>query len=149
MSDYPARDAGGVAKENTGIVWYEHPVFGLRVGELASVPVFGLASALRGHHPRARDADHRGVNPQPRHREELAARLLQQPRGQPPSDGATREQLIGRTHRQGQPEDEVTVMVYRHMPAMVEALDKARELAAHIEGTFRAPQKLVRAAYLW
>lgn len=150
VSDYLARDAAEWAKENTGIVWYEHPVFGLRVGELASVPVFGagkrasediilergmrtIVASIRSHGT--------GKNLQHAFCNNLVAN--------PPSDGATWEQLIGRTHRQGQPEDEVTVTVYRHMPAMVEALDKARELAAHIEGTFRGAQKLVRATYLW
>ena len=49
----------------------------------------------------------------------------------PPSDGATWEQLIGRTHRQGQEADEVTVEVYRHTAPFLEAVEKARDLPVH------------------
>ena len=64
----------------------------------------------------------------------------------PPSDGATWEQLIGRTHRQGQQADEVTVEVYRHTEAFKSAVEKARDLSDYIEGTWGATQRLASIA---
>lgn len=63
-----------------------------------------------------------------------------------PSDGATAEQLLGRTHRQGQLADEVTFDVYRHTEVFAQAVEKARGLASYIEGTFGAAQRLSSAA---
>lgn len=64
----------------------------------------------------------------------------------PPSDGATWEQLLGRTHRAGQMQDEVTFEVYRHSEAMRNAVERARDLSAHIEGTFGVTQRLASVA---
>jgi hypothetical protein len=64
----------------------------------------------------------------------------------PPSGGAEWEQLLGRTHRQGQVADEVTVEVYRHTQPFREAIETARELSAYIQGAFGATQKLVTKA---
>jgi hypothetical protein len=65
----------------------------------------------------------------------------------PPSDGATWEQLVGRTHRYGQNADEVRVAVYRHVEEMREALDKARLLAAYIDDTMGGAKKMLRATF--
>lgn len=64
----------------------------------------------------------------------------------PPADGAAWEQLLGRTHRQGQEADEVTVDVFTH-GAFQQALDKAKTLAYYIESTFGAPQRLTKATW--
>lgn len=64
----------------------------------------------------------------------------------PPSDGATWEQLLGRTHRAGQTADEVTVEVFRHTEPFRAAIEKARDLADYIQGTFGASQKLASKA---
>ena len=64
----------------------------------------------------------------------------------PPSDGATWEQLLGRTHRAGQVADEVTFDVYRHTESFVNAVDRARDLSQYIEGTFGVTQRLASVA---
>lgn len=64
----------------------------------------------------------------------------------PGSDGAGWEQLLGRTHRNGQLADEVTFEVYRHTEPFRNAVDRARELSAHIEGTFGVTQRLASVA---
>ena len=127
VSDYLARDAAEWAKENTGIVWYEHPVFGLRVGELASAcPFSGLASA-----PPRTSSSSAGCGPSWRQSAATApGRTCSTPSATTSWPTPERRGHLGAAHRSnapaGQPEDEVTVTVYRHMPAMVEALDKAR-----------------------
>ena len=64
----------------------------------------------------------------------------------PPSSGSEWEQLIGRTHRQGQTADEVTIEVYRHTEPMTRAVEKARDLSEYIEESFGATQKLASKA---
>ena len=64
----------------------------------------------------------------------------------PPSSGSEWEQLLGRTHRQGQVADEVTVEVYRHTEPVVRAVEKARDLSEYIEESFGASQRLASKA---
>ncbi len=149
IDDFLARDAASWASSEVGIVWYEHVAFGAAVSKLANIPQFGpgedagrailaergarsVVASIRSHGT--------GKNLQPFCRNLVA---------NPPSDGATWEQLIGRTHRTGQLADEVSVHVYRHAPAMIDALDKAKNLASHIQGTFGGVQKLLSASFLW
>lgn len=64
----------------------------------------------------------------------------------PPSGGAEWEQLMGRTHRQGQKADEVSVEVYRHTKPFRDAVETARTRAGYIQGVFGTSQKLVSKA---
>ncbi len=147
IDDFLARDCAVWAAAQVGIVWYEHVAFGAMVAKLGGLPQFGpgeeasrnilaergtrsIVASIRSHGT--------GKNLQPFSRSLVA---------NPPSDGATWEQLIGRTHRTGQQADSVGIGVYRHLPSMVEALDKAKVLAAHIQGTFGGRQKLLIASY--
>ena len=61
---------------------------------------------------------------------------------EPPANGQTWEQLIGRTHRVGQPEDTVYVHVLQHTKVFVKALDNACIHAQYIEQTQGLPQRL-------
>lgn len=63
----------------------------------------------------------------------------------PPTSGQTWEQLLGRTHRAGQPADEVRCAVGHHHPAFREAMAKARRRARYIEQSNGQPQKLLFA----
>jgi hypothetical protein len=64
----------------------------------------------------------------------------------PPSSGATWEQLLGRTHRVGQRSDEVEVWTYRHTPELRECLDDAIGQARYIHATLGLEQKLLTAS---
>ena len=64
----------------------------------------------------------------------------------PPSSGGEWEQLLGRTHRQGQMADEVSVDVFQHTEPFKKALEKARDLSEYIKESFGAPQRLVSKA---
>lgn len=64
----------------------------------------------------------------------------------PISSGSECEQVLGRTHRAGQQADEVTVEVFRHTEPFRAAIEKARDLAGYIQGTFGASQKLASKA---
>lgn len=59
-----------------------------------------------------------------------------------PSSGKACEQLVSRTHRFGQPDDEVNVWFYGHTVDARLAVKKSREDAAYIEETTGSSQKL-------
>lgn len=66
---------------------------------------------------------------------------------EPPSSGAIWEQMLGRTHRQGQEADEVEVYVYAHTEPFRRALRSAIESARYIEESFGTRQKLAMATW--
>jgi hypothetical protein len=149
INQWLARDAATWVAAGPGICWYEHDLFGRRVAELAGRPFYGpgadasariiLEDGSRGIVASIR-AHGTGKNLQAFSRNLVA---------NPPSDAAAWEQLVGRTHRQGQLSDEVTVELYRHTAPMIEALDKAKMYADYIQGTMGGSQKLLRANYLF
>ena len=129
-------------KKQEGILWYEHAAVGealaqagLRVygaGEdldtATSPPVF--AAAIRVHGT--------GKNLQ-RYAKNFVLNW--------PGDGATCEQLVGRTHRQGQEADEVEVFYPEHTPQAREAVRRALRDARYIEDTQGTQQKLCRGTW--
>lgn len=67
-----------------------------------------------------------------------------------PSSNATNwEQMLGRTHRDGQRADEVKVSVCLHTPELLLAWEKANEVARFIQNTQGQRQRLVIAAKLF
>jgi hypothetical protein len=148
IDDWLARDAADWCRHGAGICWYEHDLFGRRVAELAERPHYGPGADASARIIRERGAGSivasirahgTGKNLQ------CFARNLM---ANVPSDAAVWEQCLGRTHRQGQLSDEVTVEVYRHTPVLIEALNKAKMLAQYIQDIMGGSQKLLRATYL-
>jgi hypothetical protein len=147
IDDYLAQDAAAWCREGSGICWYEHDLFGRRVAELAGAPLFGAGTEAstrligeRGERSIVASIRSHGTG---KNLQQFARNLV----ANTPSDAAIWEQLIGRTHRQGQLADEVLVLVYRHTPVVIEALDRARMLAQYIQDTMGGSQKLLRATY--
>lgn len=147
IDDWLARDAAEWCKTTVGICWYEHDLFGRRVAELADRPYYGPGAdaGLRllsetGRHSIVASIRAHGTG---KNLQQFSHNLL----ANQFSDAAVGEQLLGRTHRQGQLADEVTVEVYRHTHVFIEALDRAKMLASYIEGTMGGSQKLLRANY--
>jgi hypothetical protein len=66
----------------------------------------------------------------------------------PPSSGKDWEQLLGRTHRQGQEADLVTCYVTTHADTLRDAFSSARALASYTEETTGTRQKLCAATVL-
>jgi hypothetical protein len=60
----------------------------------------------------------------------------------PPSNGASWEQLLGRTHRGGQTRDAIRVVVMAHTQELASALKSARADAAYYESAYGADTKL-------
>lgn len=64
---------------------------------------------------------------------------------EPPSSGAVNEQLLGRTHRQGQTSAVVRADVFQHTWPLRQSFRKACERAAYIQDTTGQRQKLLLA----
>ncbi len=148
IDKFLVEDAGDWARQNVGIVWYEHDLFGRELARHGGFPYFGpgadASSALlleRGGRSIVASIRAHGTG---KNLQCFQAGLV----ANSPSDAAVWEQLIGRTHRQGQLADEVTVDLYRHTQPVIEALDRARMLAGYIAGTMGGPQKLLKATWL-
>jgi hypothetical protein len=62
-----------------------------------------------------------------------------------PTNAATWQQLLGRTHRQGQTSDLVQASMYQHTWPLRTKLQKAMARARYIQGTQGEPQKLLHA----
>ncbi len=152
INNYLAADAAKWARENRGIVWYEHGAFGEWVSELAGLPMFGAGKdakvALLGDAKRgiigedgsrsvilSIDAFGTGTNGLQR---KFCDNLLANPMASP--DGW--EQVLGRTHRLGQKSPVVRNWFYRHTPEIRKLVDSALAAALYVEGTLAMPQKI-------
>ena len=147
IDDFMVRDCvEWLHREGPGIVWYEHDAFGRAVAAGSGVVYAGPGRegderllALTGSEAVVASIRAHGTG---KNLQQFNRCLV----ANPPSDGATWEQLVGRCHRQGQLADEVLIEVYRHTDPYRAALDKARDLAGYIQESFGAPQKLVSKA---
>ena len=146
ISEYLARDCIGWALDEPGIVWYDHAAFGEKLSALSGIPFFGpgpqASSAILAENGKRSiiasvKAHGTGKNLQAWSRNLIA---------NPPSDGGAWEQLLGRTHRQGQTADEVIAEVYLHTEELKEAIELAIHRARYIESTTGTRQKLLYAA---
>jgi len=139
IDDFLVRDALAWLKDHPkGLLWHNDIAIESAL-RAAGVPTYGagevppmdgskggLALSIRVHGT--------GLNLQYAHHENLLLSF--------PSSGKTMEQLIGRTHRQGQDADEVNVWYYGHTTDAASAVLKARQDARYIESTQGTPMKL-------
>jgi len=127
-------------REGPAIIWYEHKAFGERVAEVGELPLYDAGTdASQADAPVivcALRVQGTGRNLQHYSRNLLTTM---------PPNGATFEQVVGRTHRQGQEADEVMVDWYAHTPEMNDALAKVIDDAEYIEETTGQRQKAVYA----
>lgn len=144
LSDWVAEDAARWA-EQPGIVWVDHVALGERVERVSGLRYYGggaLASSdiLQEKGDRsivASIAAHStGKNLQAFHRGLIL---------NPPADGETWEQTIGRMYREGQRASEVTIDVLQHTDGLRGALRKATELAKFVFETSGSVKALLYA----
>ena len=139
IDDFIVRNALAWLKDHPkGIIWHNDVAIESAL-RAAGVPTYGagevppldgskggVALSIRVHGT--------GLNLQYAHNENLLMSF--------PSSGKTMEQLIGRTHRQGQDADEVNVWYYAHTVDASAAVMKARQDSRYIESTQGTPMKL-------
>lgn len=127
-----------------GIVWVDHTAVGERLSSELGIPYFGAgAKASRdildasGPIVASTHAHHKGKNLQG----QWSRNLVTSPR----SSGKLWEQLMGRTHRQGQPADEVTFDVNLSDQSLMDSFRQALADARYLEDTLGARQRLLYA----
>lgn len=138
LDDFLVRDALKWHNEHPqGLIWYAHRSVAAKLEE-AGLPVYGggtdpptdgrtgLVLSVQSHGT--------GKNLQA-HSENLFLSF--------PTSGTTAEQLVGRTHRQGQQADEVRVDYYAHTGPALKAVAKAVREAQYQHETTGSQQRLV------
>ncbi|MGL5441357.1 MAG: hypothetical protein ACRDDJ_02680, partial [[Mycobacterium] stephanolepidis] len=151
LSDFFVEDCLKWLAEGPGLLWYEFDGLARRVLERARSAGLVVAPCGPGRDGDTRVKDLNGseaavisirAHGTGKNLQQFARNLV----ANPPSSGSEWEQLLGRTHRQGQVADEVTVEVYRHTEPVVRAVEKARDLSEYIEESFGASQRLASKA---
>lgn len=127
-----------------GIVWVEHTEFGRMLSRRTGISYYQQGGL---------DANGRNIEDHPADQPLIASidsnatgRNLQKWNTNlvvsPPQNGARWEQLLGRTHREGQEADEVTYQIITAIPEQLDSFDRARGDARAIEELTGQPQKL-------
>jgi len=140
-----ALDAAREWAKKPGIIWTDQVAFGKRCAEYCGLPYFGAGDdgILTTQAPRivaSITAHGEGKNLQDRYWRNLVTA--------PPTSGKTWEQLLGRTHRAGQPVDEVLADVFLHAPELQKSFEQAQADARYLEDTLGPRQKLNFATIL-
>lgn len=126
-----------------GIVWTSHRAFGERLAKprfsqgLYSYFGAGTSKELLDYNL-SRVALSISSHGQGKNLERYSRNLIVAP----PSSGKTWEQVIGRTHREGQEADEVEVDVFLHAPELEDSFAQARADAVYLEDALGNRQKL-------
>lgn len=131
-------------EEGPGIVWTEHVAFGERLSELTGRPYFGSGGECRGVAIEEASgpviasiaSNGEGRNLQGWNRNLVSSA---------PPNGRIWEQMLGRTHREGQEADEVTYELLLGCREQWEGMQQALADAEYIEHTTGQPQKLLYA----
>lgn len=124
------------AEQSKGIIWTEHVAFGKRLSEFARIPYFGqMGLDEKGNYIEDSSgpiiasiaANSEGRNLQYKWNNNLIVSC--------PPNGATWEQLIGRTHRSGQEQDEVFVDILMGCHEHLDGFNKAYAQAKYTQQT--------------
>jgi len=151
LDDFLVEDCLAWLQEGPGLLWYEFDGLAQRIMRVARDRSLDVLHAGPGADGNQRVLALSGVervcasiraHGTGKNLQQFARNLV----ANPPSSGSDWEQLIGRTHRQGQTADEVSIEVYRHTSAVLKAVEKARDLSEYIEESFGATQKLASKA---
>lgn len=143
-SDFLIQDIKGLeASYRPAIIWYEHDTIGRRVARDLGLPYFGggpdaSADIIREKGDRSIVASIR-AHGTGKNLQTFAKNIIITH----PQDDL--EQLLGRTHRQGQEAKEVSVHVYQHTPALAEFFQRSRDLAKGSQEMLGGKKKLVIA----
>jgi len=147
LDDFMIDHCAAWAEKNAGIIWVSHVPFGERLARDAHLPYYGRRGRTADgryieDHPADRpmiasfDSNHRGKNLQAWCRNLVTAF---------PANGLQAEQLIGRTHRDGQEADEVRFDVLTSCCEHVGSVWQAVSDCRYVEQTSGSPQKILLA----
>ena len=155
ISDWLVHDAIEWASKAPGIVWVEHDECMARARQIAKAKRLDFGFYGGGKEASVQIIGERG-------KRSIFASIKAHGEGKnlqhaffrnlvlhSPSNGKTWEQLLGRTHREGQPAAEVTCAIYRYHEELRADFDAASNHARYIEQTIRSPQRLNFASKSW
>jgi hypothetical protein len=137
-------------KKNVGIVWVEHQAFGAALSQLSGAPYFGPGGLDASGASIANEKGDRSIIAsvaacgQGFNLQMFSKNLITSC----PSGAATVEQVLRRTHRDGQLADEVTVDVLLGCLEQFEAFERALDGATAAEALLGHSQKLLLADIL-
>lgn len=140
-------------KSNPGIVWSEHSAFARRLAKKAGIPYYGREGLdandvyIENHlsvYPGMSLVASRPANGTGKNLQKMFNRGLMPVSPQSASDW---EQTLGRTHRDGQPEDEVRNTLLITMQEQIQWLNSTRAQARNISDTVGQEQKLCYATF--
>ena len=135
------------AKNNRGIVWVEHRCVGERLEEETGLTYYGRrgmskqGKPIEDHPPNQPLIASIQSNSEGRNLQAWCRNLIVSP----PPNGAQWEQLLGRTHRDGQEADEVAVDVLMTCSEHVTAFAQAVKDSEYVQDSTGSPQKLLLA----
>jgi len=127
------------------IAWVEHQAAGEKLAEISGLPYFhrkGLdatGNVIDDHDPGSSLIASIASNSEGRNLQAWSRNLVLTP----PANGRSWEQLLGRTHRTGQLEDEISVSILIGHPMIKDQLAQAVADARYIQATSGNPQKLL------
>lgn len=135
--------AHALQNSEPALVWVSADALGQRLSELSGAPFFAAGKGQSSILPHkgstvilSTHSQREGNNLQDWHHNVVLTS---------PRSGAQWEQLLGRTHREGQQSPVVTCTLYAHAAPLVEAFDAALSDAGYISDTLGQPQKLLYA----
>ena len=142
LDDFLIQDAIAWTKTQTDpvIIWYGDTAVGAKLAE-NGIPVYGQGSEM----PQV------AITCAASYNVHGTGKNLQAWNNQilldPPASGQAWEQLLGRTHRQGQNADEVYFSYYAHTKEFQKSIENAKTSAQYIESTTNMPQRLIYATW--
>lgn len=146
LSDFLVDDviAQARAPGRNALVWVEHSAFGARLRR-KGFPYMGPEATQReivefpGSVAVSQKA-HREIKNLQNRADNIVV--------SPSSSGAEWEQMIGRTHRQGQTADTVRVTVYAHTDAFRDSMQSAYDAALYMKDSMGQQQKILMGGFL-
>lgn len=144
LHPFLVNDVAEYAHKHKALIWYEHGAVGDWIAEVADIPMYGGGPAARealiaeaGDHSVCASIKAHGTGTN-----RLQFKWSRNGIPNPAADIRKWEQLLGRTHRPGQPQPVVHADFWMHTAHMRKHVMKALRNAAYVEGTLAAPQKL-------
>lgn len=147
LSDGVLKTAVKWMKEERGICWVEHTEFGHELERRSGVPFYWRQGQdkkgrpIEDHPPGTPMIASIAANGEGRNLQAWSTNFVVSP----PTAGSIWEQFMGRTHRDGQEADEVTITLNVVLREQIKAFDKARADARYISDTTGQEQKLCYA----
>lgn len=143
ISDFLIEDAIQWGRENIGIIWAQHVAFAERLAQKSGFMYYG-GGKKNSRGIRAEKGDRTVIASITAHHFAKNLQMFnKQLVANPPADGGRWEQLLGRTHRQGQTAEEVLCVYYEHVDAVARRMLKAESLATFIQELTKQPQRLL------